>query len=400
MNWTTPADLRRQVQKLWARGVVLAALVTGEALFPRPLRLKPPTSAELGERFDEARNWSAALRSMPHVRFTMRAFRHRILGRNTLPRQAWIDTAEDAIAMLGKGPETKQFRQVMESTKRRQPALLVWLERKPLRALELAGDWEHLLDIVGWLQDHPRPGVHLRQVEVAGVHTKFVEAHRGTLGELLDVAMPPEYVDRHATGVAGFARRYGFLEKPERIRFRILDRKHSLLPVANDQDVTLDADSFAALGTGVSTVFVTENEINFLAFPPVDDGMVIFGSGYGFETLGRVRWLARCRLYHWGDIDTHGFAILDELRSHFSHARSFLMDHDTFLAFRPLWGTEAARTDRELSRLTPDERALYDDLRYDRLGPALRLEQERIGFGWVKEALAKLKPWVWPLEES
>ena len=216
--------------------------------------------------------------------------------------------------------------------------------------------------------------------------------------------MPPECVDRSATGVAGFAHRYGFLDKPERIRFRILDRKHSLLPGGGNQDLTLDADSFAALRTGVSTVFVTENEINLLAFPPVDDGMVIFGSGYGFETLGKARWLARCRLYYWGDIDTHGFAILDQLRHHFSHARSFLMDRDTFLAFRPLWVTEAAPAGRELSRLTADERALYEDLRHDRMGVNLRLEQERIGFGWVKEALEKLKPRVlppvWRSEES
>ena len=390
VNWTTPADLRQQARRLWNRGTILEGLVTGEALFPRRLVLKRPTAAELGERFDEARNWSASLRSMSHVRFTMRERRHRVLGLNTLPHEAWIDTAEDAIAMLGQGPEAMQFRQVVESTKRRQPSLLAWLEKKPLRALALAGDWERLLDVVGWLQDHPRPGVHLRQVDVAGVHTKFVEAHRGTLGELLDVAMPPECIDRSATGVAGFARRYGFLDKPERIRFRILDRKHSLLPAGDNQDVTLDADSFATLETGVSTVFVTENEINFLAFPPVDDSMVIFGSGYGLERLGKIRWLARCRLYYWGDIDTHGFAILDELRNHFGHAQSFLMDRDTFRAFQPLWGTETAPADRELSRLTPDEREMYDDLRYDRLGVALRLEQERIGFGWVKEALAKL----------
>ena len=390
-SWTTPADLRRQVRRLWDRGAILSGLVTGEALFPRRLVLKRPTSMELGERFDEARSWSASLRSMPHVRFAMREFQHRVLGLNALPHQAWIDTADDALAMLGKGPEAQQFRQVMESTKRRQPSLFVWLKKKPLRALELAGDWERLLDVVGWLQDHPRPGVHLRQVDLAGVHTKFVETHRGTLAELLDIAMPPECIDRSATGVAGFARRYGFLDKPKLIRFRILDRKHTLLPAGDNQDVTLDADSFAALETGVSTVFVTENEINFLAFPPMDDSMVIFGSGYGFDTLGRARWLAHCRLYHWGDIDTHGFAILNELRHHFSHARSFLMDRETFLAFQPLWVTEATRTDRELSKLTDDERALYDDLRYDRLGVALRLEQERIGFEWVKKALAKVK---------
>jgi hypothetical protein len=31
---------------------------------------------------------------------------------------------------------------------------------------------------------------------------------------------------------------------------------------------------------------------------------------------------------------------------------------------------------------------LYDDLRLDRLGPHLRLEQERISYGWLCDALA------------
>ena len=34
--------------------------------------------------------------------------------------------------------------------------------------------------------------------------------------------------------------------------------------------------------------------------------------------------------------------------------------------------------------------ALFDDLRHDRIRPALRLEQERIGFRWVETALARL----------
>jgi hypothetical protein len=43
-----------------------------------------------------------------------------------------------------------------------------------------------------------------------------------------------------------------------------------------------------------------------------------------------------------------------------------------------------------LSRLNTEERALYDDLRDNRLGKNLRLEQERIGFGWVEKALTML----------
>jgi len=391
-GWTTPADLRRQVRRLWDRGLILASLITGETPFPRRLVLKRPGSTELRDRFDEVRTWVAALRSMPHVRLTMREIRHRVSGTNLLPHEAWVDTCEDAVALIRKQPELDEFRRLVDWTRSRQPALLAWVAKRPLRAVQLAGEWRRLLDVVGWLVDHPRPGVYLRQIDVPGVHSKFVEAHRGVLGELLDRALPPESIDACApSGTAGFTRRYGFREKPERIRFRVLDPAHALLPAAGEvvpeQDVTLDAASFAALDAGVSRVFVTENEINFLAFPRVQEGMVIFGAGYGFETLGRAHWLRRCRLYYWGDIDTHGFAILDALRDHFDHVESFLMDRGTLMAFESLWGTEERPIHRELARLTAQERALYDDLRDHRIGRNLRLEQERIGFGWMASAL-------------
>ena len=156
------------------------------------------------------------------------------------------------------------------------------------------------------------------------------------------------------------------------------------------RDLTLDSGSFAALETGVSRVFITENEVNFLAFPPVRDAMVIFGAGYGFENLGRACWLGQLPLHYWGDIDTHGFAILDALRARLGHVESFLMDRSTLLAFEPLWGVEDSPIDRELPRLTADERSLYDDLRDNRLGRRVRLEQECIGFGRVTDALARL----------
>ena len=392
MAWTRPADLRRQVQRLWDRGRILSSLATGDSIFPLRLALKRPSAAELRDRFDEARSWSKSLRSMPHLRIDMREFRHRVSGANALPHEAWIDTVDDAAAAIGKRSEIAAFRRVVETTRERQPSLLPWLARRPLNALLLADDWNLLLDVVDWLRDHPRPGIYLRQMDVPGVHSKFVESRRGVIGELLDCVLPPESIEASATGVAGFARRYGFRDKPERIRFRILDPAHALLPGtrgrgADAPDVTLDAATFAALDTGVSRVFVTENEINFLAFPSIEDGMVVFGAGYGFERLRRACWLSRCRLFYWGDIDTHGFAILDELRSHFDRVESFLMDRATFDEFEPLWGTESSPLDRSLSRLTDEERALYDDLRFNRIGANLRLEQERIGFEWVRGRL-------------
>jgi hypothetical protein len=203
------------------------------------------------------------------------------------------------------------------------------------------------------------------------------------------MALPPEVIELDATGVAQFTRRFGFLDKPVRIRFRLLDPSLPSLPgCAGLPDITLDAGSFAALTLPARCVFITENETNFLAFPPTADAIVVFGAGYGWEPLARAEWLQRCQLHYWGDIDTHGFAILDRLRGYFPGVASFLMDRATLLAHRLHWGEEPDPARHDLARLTPEEAAVYDDLRFDRHQPRLRLEQERVGFGWLCDRLA------------
>ncbi len=394
MSWTTPSDLRAQVQKLWDKGRLLSSLIDEESCFPLRLTLKSPGSPELSERFDAVRAWIADLQlgeksSTRHgYRLVMREVRHRVIGANAVPHEAWIDTLDDALALIAKRRDAERFRDLAAQTAA-QPALLPWLKKRPLRALELAGDWTRLLAIVGWLQANPRPGIYLRQVDIPGVHSKFIELHRGVLSELLGLALPAGAVDAGAAG--DFARRYGFRSKPVRIRFRLLDAQQALLVTGTDQDLALTHDTFARLDPAASRVFITENEVNFLAFPPMADSLVIFGAGYGFDMLAEAAWLRDRKLYYWGDIDTHGFAILDQLRAHFPHARSFLMDRATLLAHREQWTDEPQPATRDLPRLDDEERALYDDLRDNRFGPKIRLEQEKIRFGWIEDALLGLQ---------
>lgn len=390
MSWTTPAGLRSQVEKLWARGVLLAGLVNGEELFPRRLLLKGPTSSELTERFAEVRDWIAEIKGAAKLyRIEWRQINHRILGVNSVPVEIWVDSLADALAMIGKRREGDRFVALVALTRERQPELLLWLEKRPLRALHLADAWPRLLEIIVWLRLNPRPAIYLRQVDLPGVHSKFIEEHRGVLGELFELTLPPEAID--ATVSAGaFCRRYRFRDKPLRLRFRILDPTLALLPTATDQDLTVTHDTFACLHLPVKKVFITENEINFLAFPPVERGVVLFGAGYGFEALATATWLRSRQIYYWGDLDTHGFAILDQLRASFPHAVSFLMDRATLLEHRLHWGHESQPQSRDLSRLTFEEKTLYNDLHGNRFAERLRLEQERIGFAWLVESLRKL----------
>ena len=390
-SWTTLADLRAQVQKLWNRGELLASLVTGQALFPKRLSLKAPGSAEMTERFAETRAWVQEIQAAPHCRVEMRELKHRLLGVNLVPDAVWIETIEDALALAGKKREASRFAVLVESTRRQQPELLDWLARHPFQALQLSEEWIRLLQVVAWVKEHPRPRVYLRQVDIPQVSTKFLEAHRGVLSQLLDIVLPASAIDRAAPGLTEFAKRYGFLERPIRIRLRILDPEYSLLQGGPHQDITLDAESFACLDAKVSRVFITENEINFLAFPAVADSLIIFGKGYGFKALARAEWLSRHPIYYWGDIDTHGFAILDQLRSELGQVQSFLMDRGTLMEFESQWGVEDKQTVRDLTHLNEEEEDLYDDLRDNRIRKNLRLEQERIGFHWVESTLTSLK---------
>lgn len=395
MNWTRAADLRAQVQKYWDKGTLLSAGseadLGAQPLFPLRLRLAGPSSTELSSRFDDVRVWIAELRALePRYRFVWREFRHRVLGSNTLPEEVWLDTPDQALSVLGKQKEGRQFVALVQQVRERHPELLRWLARNPLRALALADAWSRLLDVVDWMQAHARPGCYLRQVDIAGVDSKFIEAHRAVLTEWLDLALPAESIDASATGSAQFCRRYGFKDKPLRIRFRVLDASAALQPAGTDQDIGLTQAGFGQLTLPISRVFVTENEVNFLAFPPMPGSMVVFGSGYGFEVLATAPWLQHCSVYYWGDIDTHGFAILDQLRAHLPHVQSLLMDRATLLAHAAHWGDEPQPSLRDLPRLTVEESALFDELRDNRLRAGLRLEQERIGFGWVQQALAAL----------
>src|SRR5690606_29459405 len=98
---------------------------------------------------------------------------------------------------------------------------------------------------------------YLRQLDIPGVDTKFIEAHRGLLMELLDVVLPEAAVDRTAVGVRAFNARYGLRSEPALMRFRLLDP--ALYVQGRLSDLSLPAEEFAALELGVRRVVITEN---------------------------------------------------------------------------------------------------------------------------------------------
>lgn len=392
MNWTTPEQLQQQVRRRWDRRELLAARALGTTLFPLRLRLAKPSPRELSERFDDVRRWVSNLieesrekRGYGYV-IEWREARHRVHGRNRVPDAVFVPSEADALKLIGRVHEANRFDELWKSTTERFPELREWLARKPLVALEHAADWPRILAVLSYLCRHTRPGRYLRQLEIPEVDTKFMEKRKALLTELLDRVLPDEAVDRQATGARNFERRYGLKTEAPLVRFRILDPR---LYVQGLSDLSVLPEQFANLQLPLQQVFITENKTNGLAFPDVPGALVVFGLGYGLERLADIAWLHAAHVWYWGDIDTHGFKILDQLRARLPRVQSFLMDRDTLMAHRRLWGKEAAeeRFEGALARLTDAERSLFDDLKCNRLGERLRLEQERIGYQWVRRGI-------------
>ena len=97
------------------------------------------------------------------------------------------------------------------------------------------------------------------------------------------------------------------------------------------------------------------------------------------------------KIFYWGDIDTHGFEILSELRNVLPKARSLLMDAETFEAYRDLCVGEPSPFRYIPERLTDDETSLFIQLHAEN-GKNLRLEQERVGMTFaVRKLCAALR---------
>ena len=393
MDWTKPADLIDQISRHWTQGRILAAKVNGSPLFPLRLRLRGPDTKALGQRFDEVRAW---IRDLENGSRATRGFgydiewtniNHRQLGRNQIPDGISVPTEGDALRLIGKTKDVQRFDECAQAALAVFPALAGWVGRRPLTMLEHAADWHRILAVLAWFRDNPRSGLYLRQVDIAGVDTKFIEGRRGLLAELLDVVQQTEMKEQLLTGTRTFEQRFGLRNKPPLIRFRILDEQ---LAINGLSDITVPADQFSRLELPVQRVFITENEINGLAFPVAPRALVVFGLGYGVELLSGAEWLKDREIYYWGDIDTHGFAMLDRLRGMFPAALSLLMDRETLLAHRPLWVQEMVPHVGPLTRLTDVEQALFEELQLNRIGERVRLEQERISFGHAQHALLAL----------
>lgn len=373
-RWTTSDQIAAKVRRRWADGTLLSALARSEPFPVQDLVVRGPKASEIGADLGAAQQWAAELErgSRRGARFeiTYGEIGGREFGRTRIPSRVRIETYDQAWAILGVEREVARYREILTLVGLVEP-VYAWVVDEPLKAIDAADDWPALLAAYRWLAAARGSQRYLRTIDAPGVDTKFVERHRSVLGVLLGVS----------STASGFVSELGLASKPEVLRMRF-GPGFAGLP-SNVSDATFRVDEVAELCVSVQAAVVVENETTFLSLDPPYEGVLLWGKGFDADRVGRMRWLSEVPVWYWGDLDTHGFAILDQLRAWLPQTASFLMDRESLLQHRDRWGTEPSSTSARLDRLDVDESALYADLVGDRYGTAVRLEQERLDWGWV-----------------
>lgn len=390
-RWSDPKWIREELSRKWDSGRILRCVLIQDNLFPLRMPLKRPKSSEVNENFAEISRWIKILKdnSKQTISFGYELIEkemvHRQSGRNLIPTHAIIPTAQDALRLLKKERQAEKFMRLAQIIQAEWPILNEWICKYPHKILAVGDEWRGILVVLRWFFNHPRCGLYLRQLDISGIDTKFIEQRKGILAELLNIILPEGVIEQNAPS---FETRYGLQAKPVQVRLRLLDNEQFIRGIS---DLTIPVAQLAAFKPEVSRVFITENEINGLSFPDVKKGLVIFGLGYGVDLLKSVAWLKEKEIYYWGDIDTHGFVMLDEVRSFLPQTKSILMDEGILLNHRHIWSKEDKPFLGKLTRLTADEHRLLFLLQGNKWGKGIRLEQERVSFHQVQKAVDVFK---------
>lgn len=368
-TYVSPSDVRARAKKLFDRDARMWAAEQQTAVV-LDVPLRPPTEREALGDLERVREWVDAWRGLDEgsgieLEWVVRNWSR--IGSQEVPVRAVLRGAEAIARVAG---ETEGWRVLVARLHALRESIgfdVSGVLRAHARAIADLDDddFGRLVDVLAWLREHPGSGRLVRELPIRGIHTKWIETRRGLV----------ESLHRAGTGALNL----GLRESSPLVRVRVLDPSLSFHGLT---DVSAPVDDLAANLIRPERVFVFENLATVLAMPDVPGAVAVHGGGHRVDLVARLPW-AQAVMY-WGDLDSHGFAILNQLRAAGVDATSALMDMDTLFDHRDLWGVDPSPNVGVLDQLTRGERATLQSLSAE---GNIRLEQERVPWDY---ALARL----------
>lgn len=375
----TPQEIKKQCLSWWKD--FLVSETTGEAFFPKEIiRIGKISSKDILTRLNEHKAAIAELQKSATLwGFTLEMCEKNFekIGSQTIPDRVIIPSTDVYLRIVRHRNELDIFLRNWQIIRSEMPQLIDWCRRNPVRLIS-HDTWEDTLNVCRYFLAHPLPGLYIRELPI-DIHTKYIEEHKDLLRSLLDTLLPASAIN---TDSKTFEDRYGLKSAEPLIRIRFLDT--SLTPVAGWTDISLPLSVFRQLNCPCRCLFVAENKMNFLTLPPMPKSIAIWsGGGFNISYLKNIPWLSGVQSYYWGDLDAQGLQILNQFRTYYPSAISFLMNEEMLHTYSHLLKEGTPASVQQLPHLTEDEQFLYRFLQENNL----RIEQERIP---QKEVLKEL----------
>lgn len=368
----SPDDIKTTALKWWRE--VLQNEINESHFFPKSLpRIGKVKPGETIHNFDQIQQEISALRkhSKENVghgySVTWNESNNRKTGRNQLPSGISIDSLEDYLKLLRKDGDFKRFKNWSLLIITEFPELREWILRNPEEVIGCSDDWTDVLKVCRYFKANPEPNLYVRQLPIE-VHTKFIEEKESLIASLLEFIIPG-YINR---AEKSFLQRHNLRYDEPLIRIRFLDPDKQF---NGQSDVSIPVTQFRKLAIGCKMILIAENKMNFLALPELRDTIAIWsGGGFYVRYLANVPWMQENQIYYWGDLDTHGFHILNQVRGYYGQTKSIMMDEATLKEFKAQWGSGSLTNNMQLDFLTKEESEVYEYLKANNL----RLEQEKV----------------------
>lgn len=379
--------LRKKLSRLEANGKLYVALAEGSEVPYLSMPLKRPQDIETS--WDELLAWQDFWRNAPkasggHPLWHAEEKRKQTVsfGKQLMPVRVFIDTPEDAMALLGLTKKKKEFLAGLSAVESQIPSLRDWYLTYFGR-ISAEDFFLVALSIARFMLEQEQREGYLREMAIPGVDTKFLENHNFLVRTLWNALFPENTAESSDELWEKL-----FVQKvpTPSICVRSLDEH---LRFAGVRKLFLSQDDIADFQPPHRRIFITENKVNGYTFPDAEDSLILFGMGYGvLEMAESAPWLADKEIYYWGDLDHDGFNILSNLRKVLPEMKihSFLMDKETLLAYVDPKVKDTGNTTTIPDYLTVSEKMAWK-LIHDN---GWRLEQERIPHEEVEWAVESL----------
>lgn len=373
----TPKELRDKADKLFFK--VSISHLKGEILFP----LRIPSNKEItGSNFSE---WKADIIPLHQQSKAEKGkgysvvWKEKKIGgiKQQVPQSIYFDGLEDYLFFINRQQDFEKIVRANELLTNRFPELKEWGNSNPAVLLDNDGKWDDLVKICDYFATNQPPHpYYLRELPIE-IHSKFIEQNVAVIRKLLDTILPETAINKADNE---FSARYYLKRINVFTQIRILDEK--LKSTLRYDECALSLEDAAWLDWLPEKVFIIENKACFLSFPKVTNAVAIFGEGFKSRLSKDIPWLDKTSLYCWFDMDAAGFEMLNMIRSHHKHAKSFLMDLETYEKFKDFSVVNSYRQ-KELPFLSLEENSLYRSLIQNKR----RLEQERISQQYLVDQL-------------